>query len=154
MRRIASVLFIAPVAIAFGMATIAAQTSQSPRSPQAAAAPASATKTAKTPWGEPDLQGLWTNKTITPIERPRDLGTKEFYTEQEIVERERRAVALANDEARGTDAKTDVNGAYNDFWWDRGTKDISTRRTSLVISPADGRIPWRPEALKHNAERA
>jgi hypothetical protein len=152
--RIHIVLLTATVAILFGLAPLAGQVTQSSKRPQAAPAAAATAKAAKTPWGEPDLQGLWTNKTITPLERPRELGTKEFYTDQEIAERERQAVDRATDEARGTDAKTDVNGAYNDFWWDRGTKDISTRRTSLVISPADGRIPWRPEALKHNAERA
>jgi hypothetical protein len=110
--------------------------------------------TAKTPWGDPDLQGLWSSATITPLERPRNLGTKEFYTEQEIAERERQAVIRATDEARGADPSADVEGAYNDFWWDRGTKDVSTHRTSLIISPADGRIPWRPEAVERNAERA
>ena len=108
----------------------------------------------RTPWGEPDLQGLWDIKTITPLERPLALGTKEFYTEQEAAERERLAVDRATDEARGADARADVAGAYNDFWWDRGTKDVQTRRTSLIISPPNGRIPWRPEAIARNAERA
>jgi len=108
----------------------------------------------RTPWGEPDLQGLWDIKTITPLERPLALGTKEFYTEQEAAERERLAVDRATDEARGADARADVAGAYNDFWWDRGTKDVQTRRTSLIISPPNGRIPWRPEAMARNAERA
>jgi hypothetical protein len=110
--------------------------------------------TRRTPWGAPDLQGLWSNKTITPLERPVALGTKEFFTEEEFRERERQAVIRATDEARGADAKSDVAGAYNDFWWDRGTRDIKTRRTSLIVSPANGRIPWRPEAQARNAERA
>ena len=108
----------------------------------------------KTPWGAPDLQGLWSNATITPLERPRDLGNKEFYTEQEAREREQRAIAQATDEARGNDARSDVAGAYNDFWWDRGTKDVGTRRTSLIVSPPNGRIPWRPEVQQKNAERS
>ncbi len=108
----------------------------------------------RTPWGEPNLQGLWSSGTITPLERPPALGTKEFYTEQEIRERERQAIVRATDEARGTDARADVAGAYNDFWWDRGTKDVSTRRTSLIIDPPTGRIPWRPEVAARNMERA
>jgi len=147
-RRIA----VATIALAFtlGLDTLAGQGPSSSSPPRAAAS----IKTLKTPWGEPDLQGLWTNKTITPLERPRDLGTKEFYTPEEVRERERLALVRATDEARGASAKTDVNDAYNDFWWDRGTKDIKTHRTSLIISPADGRIPWRPEVVTHNAERA
>jgi hypothetical protein len=126
-------------ALAFGVAPLAGQHART---------------SARTPWGEPDLQGLWSNKTITPLERPPALGSKEFYTEQEIKEREEQAIIRATDEARGADAKSDVAGAYNDFWWDRGTKDIKTRRTSLIISPSTGRIPWRPEVAERNRERA
>src|SRR6476620_6862737 len=92
------------VALVFtlGLETLAAQV-QSSNSP--ARATASSTKSAKTPWGEPDLQGLWTNKTITPLERPRELGTKEFYTPEEVRERERLAAIRATDEARGASAK-------------------------------------------------
>src|SRR5262245_2806284 len=122
-RRIAPLLLSAGVAIAFGSAPLDGQSVQSRKSPQAAPATAAAAKAAKTPWGEPDLQGLWSNRTITPLERPRELGDRQFYTEQEVADRERQAVIRATDEARGTDAKSDVAGAYNDFWWDRGTKD-------------------------------
>lgn len=150
MTRPVAVVTIA-LAFAFGFDSLTAQV-QSSTSP-ARTAP-SAAKTPRTPWGEPDLQGLWTNKTITPLERPRELGTKEFYTPEEVRERERLAAIRATDEARGANARADVNDAYNDFWWDRGTKEIKTHRTSLVISPADGRIPWLPDVVKHNAERA
>ena len=139
MCRRFQVVLGALIAVCFGLAPLSGQ--------NAATAP-------RTPWGEPDLQGLWDIKTITPLERPLALGTKEFYTEQEAAERERLAVDRATDEARGADARADVAGAYNDFWWDRGTKDVQTRRTSLIISPPNGRIPWRPEAMARNAERA
>jgi len=150
-RRRIDVVLGAALVIAFGLSPLVAQVDQSTNQSRNTAA---TSVSAKTPWGEPDLQGLWSNKTITPLERPRELGTKEFYTEQEASERERQAIVRATDEARGSDAKSDVSGAYNDFWWDRGTKDIQTRRTSLIISPADGRIPWRPEVLKQNADRS
>lgn len=151
MRRRLGIVVGVAAAVGIGLTPLAGQT-QASRSARTAAAASGAG--ARTPWGEPDLQGLWTNKTITPLERPRDLGSREFYTEEEVREREQQAVIRATDEARGADARSDVAGAYNDFWWDRGTKDIKTRRTSLIISPADGRIPWRPEVVQRNAERA
>ena len=132
---------------------ISAQAPLSSTAALKAAAPA-AVRSLKTPWGAPDLQGVWSNAMITPLERPRDLGTKEFFTDEEVKARETRAVAEATNEARGRDGKADIAGAYNTFWYDRGTRDVGTRRTSLIISPADGRIPWRADALKQNQERS
>ena len=60
-----------------------------------------------------------------------------------------------NQDRRDGGAAADVARAYNDFWWDRGTKVISTRRTSLVIDPPDGKIPaLTPEGQRRNAARA
>jgi hypothetical protein len=148
MKRRMPFAIVAATVSSLGLVSLGAQ------STPGAGAKASAAASPKTPWGAPDLQGLWSNALITPLERPKDLGTKEFFTEQEVRDREQRAVAAATDEARGKDAKADVAGAYNDFWWDRGTKDVGTRRTSLITSPADGRIPWRPEVQQANMERA
>ena len=91
--------------------------------------------------GHPDLSGVWTNKTVTPFERPRDLAGKEFFTEQEAAEYEKTHVFDVDkrDNIRGTNR--DVASAYNSFWWDPGTKVAKTRRTSIVIDPPDGRIP-------------
>ena len=91
--------------------------------------------------GHPDLSGVWTNKTVTPFERPRDLAGKEFFTEQEASEYEKTHVFDVDkrDNIRGTNR--DVASAYNSFWWDPGTKVAKTRRTSIVIDPPDGRIP-------------
>lgn len=144
-RRMQFAIVVAAVSSLAG----ASLTAQTPAPARAGAAPASP----KTPWGAPDLQGLWSNALITPLERPKALGTKEFFTADEARAREQKAIADATDEARGKDAKADVAGAYNDFWWDRGTKDVGTHRTSLITSPADGRIPWRPEVLKANQDR-
>src|SRR5207247_8769503 len=83
--------------------------------------------------GQPDLQGLWTNATITPFERPKDLAGKEFFTEEESAAYEKRVAANSNRDRRGDTAEADVAGAYNDFWFDRGTKIVPTRRTSLVL---------------------
>jgi hypothetical protein len=105
--------------------------------------------------GQPDLQGLWTNATITPFERPKDLAGKEVFTEEEAAAYEKRIAQNSNRDRRGDTAEADVAGAYNDFWFDRGNKIVPTRRTSLVIDPPDGRVPGlTAEAQKAAAARA
>ena len=94
------------------------------------------------PNGQPDLQGVWTNPTITPFERPTEYAEKPVLTEKEAAELE----------ARTVDARTDAPpragdvGNYNQVWFDQGTRVVVTRRTSLVVDPPDGRVPVRPEA--------
>jgi hypothetical protein len=89
-----------------------------------------------TVWGDPDLEGIWSYATITPLERPERYANREFLTREEI--------ATSNSEAanrgdqRSSNKAADVEGAYNSFWWDRGQ---STGRTSLIIDPPDGRLP-------------
>ncbi|WP_428098891.1 hypothetical protein [Candidatus Rariloculus sp.] len=95
----------------------------------------------RTPDGQPDLQGIWSNAVITPLERPTELADKAFLSEQEVAEYEQRRLAETNMDDRNVDARTDVGRAYNHFWWDRGTNVVATRRTSLIIDPPDGRIP-------------
>jgi hypothetical protein len=104
----------------------------------------------RTSWGAPDLQGVWSFATVTPLQRPEGV-TKEFLTAQEIFQIEKKAVAEATDEARGADAARDVAGAYNDFWWDRGTR-VAGRRTALIVDPADGRMPPLTPAAKKYAD--
>jgi hypothetical protein len=89
-----------------------------------------------------DLQGIWTNPTITPFERPVELGDKEFLTENEIKDLEARAAANRVDR---TPQAGDV-GNYNQFWFDSGSKVVKSRRTSLVVEPKNGRVPLKPEA--------
>jgi hypothetical protein len=105
----------------------------------------------RTPWGHPDLQGTWDFRTVTPMERPPELANKATLTAEEAAEFERQQVEARNaDKNRDTKTRATVNGtaetqdvalAYNDFWWDRGTKVVGTRRTSLVIDPPNGKIP-------------
>jgi len=95
----------------------------------------------RTPDGQPDLQGVWTNVTITPLERPADLAGKEFFTPAEASQYEKDTVQNNNADRRDGGAQADLNRAYNDAWYDRGTKVVETLRTSLVIDPPDGRIP-------------
>ena len=91
--------------------------------------------------GHPDLQGTWSFATLTPMERPANLAGKEFFTEKEAADFEKQTIERNNKDRRDGPVESDVGRAYNDFWWDSGTKVVKTRRTSLVIDPADGRIP-------------
>jgi hypothetical protein len=109
----------------------------------------------RTPDGVPDLQGVWTNATVTPLQRPANLAGKEFYTEAEAEAIERETVARARAETRGATPAQDLNAAYNSFWYDRGNQVVPTLRTSLIIDPPDGRIPaLTDEGRRLQAERA
>lgn len=109
-------------------------------------------KAARTPWGHPDLEGLWNNSTITPLERPKEFAGREFMTEDEVRKADRAAETRYDD--RPSDAAADVDAAYNQFWWERG-KTVGTRRTSLVVDPSDGRLPaLTPEGQKRAADIA
>ena len=118
-----------------------------------AAAPAAA-QTPRTAWGDPDLQGIWDFRTITPLERPEDLRDKAFLTVEEVAAAEQAAVErdreLWEAEARRTEVGGNV-GAYNNFWMDSERKAIETRRTSLIVYPPNGRFP---ELSEIGAERA
>ena len=105
--------------------------------------------------GQPDLESVWAYATITPLERPRNLGDKAYFSEQELAEFEKETNTRRNQDRRDGSAEADISRAYNQFWWDFGTKGVQTRRTSLVIDPPDGRIPaLTPEARKRAAARA
>ena len=98
---------------------------------------------ARTPDGQPDLQGIWTNATITPLERPKALAGKAFLTDAEAVALEKQ---IAEQRVGLDKFGTLESGSYNQFWYDSGTKVLSTRQTSLVVDPPDGRVPVRPSA--------
>src|SRR5688572_14863121 len=95
----------------------------------------------KTPWGDPDLQGTWTNQTLTPLERPAEFAGKPVLTVEEARAYEARLRQQNNADIRTPGTRRDVTIAYNDVWWDRGERIVADRRTSLVIEPADGKIP-------------
>ncbi len=111
-------------------------------------------KAPRTPDGVPDLQGLWTNVTITPLQRPANMATKPLFTEAEAQAYEKETVARNNADIR-TAGDQDVSKAYNDFWWDRGNQVVPTLRTSLIIDPEDGHVPALSDYGKQlQAERA
>jgi hypothetical protein len=113
----------------------------------------------KTPWGDPDLQGVWNDATSTPLQRPGGIGTKDVLGDEEAAEFQ---AQLANDltrDRRDGGPEVDVNRAYNDHWMDaRRLKITADHRTSLIVDPPDGRIPpavpLSPERQKARAERA
>ena len=120
----------------------------------AAAAKAGTWNAPRTPNGQPDLQGIWNNGTVTPMERPAELAGKEFFTPQEALAWEKQVVERVNRDQRAPGTVQDVARAYNDVWWDSGTKVVRTLRTSMVIDPPDGRIPpLTPKARKAVEER-
>ena len=102
----------------------------------------------RTPWGDPDLAGIWSpGYTLTPLERPDEFEGREFLTDEEVAALEGAQDASAGRNFRpesGTVA--DVEGAYNDEFTGRGKDVIRTRRTSLIVDPPNGRIPPRTPA--------
>ena len=118
--------------------------------PALAAAQSTDASAPRTPWGHPDLQGIWNNATLTPFERPERLADQEFLTEEEAANLARQTAdrnsRLLTAPAQRTEAGGNV-GAYNNFWMERGTAVVATRRTSMVTDPPNGRLPaLTPEA--------
>src|SRR5579864_4643048 len=110
-------------------------------------APATA-PVAKTPWGEPDLQGIWTDESDTPLQRPAKYANQEFFTEAQRAELDRERAALQSRDKRverGTEL--DVAGAYSAVFM--SFKHTGVRTSLIVDPPPNGRIPPRtPEAQK------
>ena len=113
--------------------------------PAAARGPAAAGP--RTPWGAPDLGGVWDFRTLTPLERPAALGDKAVLTPEEAAELRNTALESRNADRRDGGARRDVERAYNDFWWDYGDNLTEDLRTSLIVDPPDGRIPPRADGV-------
>ena len=104
-----------------------------------------------TPWGHPDLEGIWLDVYATPFERPAELGDRELFTPEERAARDQARMVNPGRDRRGTDGRTDVAGAYNAVYT---SARPAGPRTSLVVDPPDGRIPaLTPEAQRGNEAR-
>jgi hypothetical protein len=117
------------------------------QAPHPAATAPPAVSALKTPWGEPDLQGIWTDENDTPLQRPVKYANQEFFTAAQRAELdEARAAVLGQDRRSARGSENDVASGYNSSFW--SWKRIGAR-TSLIADPANGRIPpLMPEAQK------
>ncbi len=124
--RFHACLLLAAAAVAWGAGPAAKDAGKSPKS----------WTLPRTPDGQPDLQGYWSNGTYIPLERPAALGTKEFYTEAEALALEKKRV-----EQDHSQAANDIH--YDNVIWqgDRYAKGAPSLRTSIVFDPPDGRLP-------------
>ena len=96
--------------------------------------------------GRPDLQGVWDFAQLTPFERPGEFADKDAISDDEAAEFANRRIETTNKDRRDGGAAADVERAYNDFWWDFGTRIAKQR--SLVVDPPDGRVPPVTEAAR------
>jgi hypothetical protein len=161
LQRIGRALGVAIIAAGVvplaGQAPQAPQTTSSgegaPATKSARARPATSAKkwtVPRTAWGHPDLQGLWNNGTVTPLERPAELADREFLSEKEWQAFAKESAERAAQ--RPADVEADVALAYDNEWWDRGAP---LARTSLITDPTNGKLPpLTPEGQKFVADLA
>jgi hypothetical protein len=151
-----TVLPLVIAAAALAPAPLAGETSSSGPATVGTAATWTVPRTAE---GQPDLQGIWDFRTITPLQRPAGLGDKAFFTEEEAAafekeENRRQNRDLIDPKVGGLNYPPGGVVPYNEIWYDRGDKVVKTRRTSLIVDPPNGRIPYTPEGLKREDRRA
>jgi hypothetical protein len=94
----------------------------------------------KTADGQPDLQGVWDYRSVTPLQRPAEFADKATLTDKEVADYEKTRQATLDKDRRDAGAAADLARAYNDFWWDYGKK-VTGNQTSLIVDPPDGKIP-------------
>ena len=131
--RLLVVVFSVTAVVMLGPAPVAGQSAE-PETPL-------------TPWGDPDLQGVWDFRTIIPLERPDERAGQAFLTDEEAAQIEQEA--LEEDERLNAPSEVDRpplpagegTGAYNNFWLDWGTNVLENRRTSLIVDPPNGKLP-------------
>jgi hypothetical protein len=172
-HRSVATLGIPAMVIAFGsLSLLMSQAPQTARKAAAepqrkAATPPAATPTApakkpsgfRTPWGDPDLQGVWNDATSTPLQRPTGVASKDILNEGEAEEFQDQLANNLSRDRRDGGSEVDVNRAYNEHWMDaRRLKVTADHRTSLIVDPPDGKIPplvpISAERQKERDERA
>jgi hypothetical protein len=144
-ERFSALTITVAVVGAVGAVISASITGTGAQAPAASATPPA--QALKTPWGEPDLQGIWTDETDTPLQRPAKYATQEFFTEAQRAELDlQRATLSGKDKRAERGTELDVTGSYNDVFISR---KHTGARTSRIVDPPNGRIPpLTPEAQK------
>ena len=172
-HRCVAILGVPTLVIAFG--SVSLLTSQTPQTARKAAAdpqgkaatPPAATSAApaakpsgfRTPWGDPDLQGVWNDATSTPLQRPTGVASKDVLSGEEAEEFQDQLASHLSRDRRDGGSEVDVNRAYNEHWMDHRRLEVTAdHRTSLIVDPEDGRIPplvpISPERQKQRDDRA
>src|SRR5258708_2088467 len=144
-RLSSSMLTVANAPAAAGALVSVPMTRASAQAPAASVTPPAPALT--TPWGEPDLQGIWTDETDTPLQRSPKFANQEFFTEVQRADLDKeRSELLRRDRRVERGTELDVAGAYNALFM---TQKRTGARTSMIVDPANGRIPpLAPEAQK------
>ena len=151
-RRFASSIGAALVAAVVSFPAMAGQARKPPPKSAAWTVP-------HTPWGDPDLQGVWNDATSTPLARPDGVSDKPVLTDEEAAEFQRELAYGLTRDRRDGGAQADVNRAYNEHWMDARRLTVTKdHRTSLIVDPPDGKIPplvpLSPERQQARAARA
>ena len=127
----------AAVAVLVGVALAGSAMAQAP------AADADTFTPSRTPWGDADLQGIWSpGYILTPLERPDEFADQAFLTDEDVAALEEQATVGRRDIRAERGSVADVEGAYNEAYTGRGKEVIRTRRTSLIVDPPNGKIPF------------
>jgi hypothetical protein len=127
------------------VATLGAQTLTA----QQAAAPERVWTQLRTPWGDPDMQGVWRYEAVIPFERPAAFGERALLTDEELAaltRREAERAAGADAEVSSVVPTTLRGNEYNSFWQDQGRPGKIYRQTSMVVDPPNGRLPYTADA--------
>jgi hypothetical protein len=140
-----SMITVAIAAITASAVISAPMTWASAQAPAASRTPPAAAPELKTPWGEPDLQGIWTDETTTPLQRPARYAEQEFFTAAQRAELDRvRSEVLGRERRAERGTERDVSGSYNNVFV---SFKRTGARTSLIVDPPNGRMPpLTPEA--------
>jgi hypothetical protein len=142
-----SMMSVAIAVVAWSVVVSAPMTPASAQTSAASGTPPAASSSPKTPWGEPDLQGIWTDETTTPLQRPARYANQEAFSEAERAELDRvRSEVLGRERRAERGTERDVSGSYNNVFV---SFKRTGARTSLIVDPPNGRIPpLTPEAQK------